>query len=282
MKNQTKTYDIKKVKLSALKQYESAGIFDENDLDWLIACSLKKNKTEYQMLKTIDKKQYQKIQRALKKRLIHMPISKIFHNVNFYGRDFFVNNNVLSPRNETEILTEQAIKLLQNKPNLTVLDLCCGSGAIGITVKKEMPLSQVTCLDISPKALYVTRKNAKKLDAMVKIIKSDMFNALKQKQKYDIIISNPPYIKSDELNNLDLEVKNFDPIISLDGKKSGLEFYEQIAEQANKYLIPGGFLILEVGYNQAKIVKKMLETKFSDVKIIKDYNNIERVVIATF
>lgn len=281
MKEAEKTYDFKKVKQSALKKYESAGIFDVSDLEWLLACCQEKNRTEIAFLKEITKSDLNKIQRALKKRLSGMPVSKIFRSANFYGRDFFVNNNVLSPRSETEILVEEAIKKLKNIPSAHVLDLCSGSGIIGITVKKEMPDCTVACLDVSPRALYVANKNAKKHGVKIKFLKSDMFGALKKNASYDMIISNPPYIKTDDLEKLDGEVKNYDPKISLDGGVSGLDFYEIISARAKQYLKPGGQVLVEVGFNQAEQVKKLLSKNFCNIEVVKDYSSIDRVVLAT-
>lgn len=275
-----KNYDFKKVKNSAYKKYQSAGIYDLSDLDWLLACSLNKNRTELKLVQYISLKEYNRIKRAIKKRLQYIPVSKIFHSANFYGLDFFVNKNVLSPRNETEILVEEALKMLSNIRNPRVLDLCSGSGIIGITVKKKNPEAVVTCLDISKKALYVAKKNAKKNNVDIKFVKSNMFELLKKNLAYDMIISNPPYIKTSDLEKLADEVKYNDPIISLNGGKNGLDFYKNIANNAYKYLKPEGYVLVEIGFNQAKQVSKLFQNDYENIKVLNDYSGKQRVIIA--
>lgn len=275
-----KKYDFKKVKKSALKKYESAGIYDSSDLDWLLACSLDKNRTELQLVTEISNKEHGRIQRVLKKRLKYIPVSKIFHSANFYGLDFFVNKNVLSPRNETEVLVEQALNLLKNKQDSQILDLCSGSGIIGITIKNKFPTANVTCLDISQKALYVAKKNAKKHNVSVKFVKSNMFEILKKEQSYDMIISNPPYIKTNDLTKLDDEVKKNDPMLALDGGVDGLEFYKILSHNAQNYLKKDGIILVEIGFNQANQVKKLFQNNFENVRVLKDYGGNDRVVIA--
>ena len=276
-----KKYDLKKVKESAYIKYQDAGIFDSSDLEWLLACSLNKNRTQLHLLEKINYAQNKKIQRAIKKRLKFIPISKIFHSANFYGLNFFVNKNVLSPRNETEIMVEQALQILKNIKNPRVLDLCSGSGIIGITIKKKIQDAVVTCLDISKKALYVAKKNAKIHGADIKFVKSNMFEILKKEQSYDMIISNPPYIKTSDLASLDDEVKKNDPLIALNGGIDGLEFYKTISHNAQNYLKNDGVILVEIGFNQASQVKKLFQNNFENIQVLKDYGGNDRVIIAS-
>ena len=179
------------------------------------------------------------------------------------------------PRPETELLVYNA------KPYLTkeskVLDLCTGTGAIAIAIKKETGAS-VFALDVSDSALSLAKENANSLQAEINFIKSDMFESLTEKD-FDVIISNPPYIKSEDIKSLQSEVKNFEPILALDGGQDGLDFYKNIAKNAKKHLKKGGILLLEVGFDQAEMVKNLL-TDFEKVEIIKDYENIERIIKA--
>ena len=223
-----------------------------------------------------------KLNRVIKKRLKGCPIQKIFKRAYFYGNVFYVNNNVLCPRPETEILTEECINYINNvdaetsSNNIQVLDLCTGSGCIAITIKKNTK-TNVFASDISQKALKVASKNAKKIGANVVFIKSDMFKKIKQ--KYDVIISNPPYIPSQDTKNLDVEVKKYDPKLALDGGFDGLDFYRIIAEEGKKYLNKNGKIFLEVGINEAENVNELFSKNGFDCYIKKDYNNIDRIVV---
>ncbi len=193
----------------------------------------------------------------------------------FYGRTFAVNENVLIPRQETELVCEQALKCVTKKDK--VLDLCCGSGVLGITIALETG-AKVTLADISVHARTVARHNAKNLKAKTKVIYSDMFEEIKG--KFDVIVCNPPYIESDVIATLDDSVKNHEPHLALDGGADGLDFYRILAEQAADHLTDNGKLVLEIGYNQGEAVCKLLQDKF-DATCLKDYSDNDRIVIAT-
>lgn len=192
----------------------------------------------------------------------------------FYGRTFAVNENVLIPRQETELVCEQALKCVTKKDK--VLDLCCGSGVLGITIALETG-AKVTLADISIHARTVARQNAKNLKAKTKVIYSDMFEEIKG--KFDVIVCNPPYIESDVIATLDDSVKNHEPHLALDGGADGLDFYRILAEQAADHLTKNGKLVLEIGYNQGEAVCKLLQDKF-DATYLKDYSDNDRIVIA--
>lgn len=215
-----------------------------------------------------------KLNYAVKKRLEGMPIQKIFRRAYFYDLVLYINNNVLCPRPETELLVEEVLKTSNEKSK--ILDLCTGSGAIALAIKRHTN-AQVFASDISKKALYVAKKNARNLNLQLKFFHSNMFDGIKQ--KFDIIVSNPPYIKTEDCKMLDVEVKNYDPIISLDGGANGLKFYEIIAKDTPKHLTKTGKIVLEVGMGQAQDVKKLLEKNGFVCYIKRDYNNIERVVV---
>ena len=247
---------------------------DKAEVNILFCEALNCSITELFKKDELELKDKRKIDTAVKKRILGKPIQKIFKKAYFCDYEFFVDNNVLCPRPETELLVEECLKLA--KKDDCVLDLCTGSGAIAITVQKKLGL-KVVATDISSKALKVAKKNAKNISANIEFIKSDMF--VKVKSKFDIIVSNPPYIPTKDIQNLDREVRDFDPSISLDGGSDGLDFYRLIAAYAKKYLNKNGKILLEVGKGQSKKVKKMLEKNGFVCYIKKDYNNIERIVV---
>jgi release factor glutamine methyltransferase len=195
--------------------------------------------------------------------------------VDFYGYTLKVDERVLIPRPETEILVENALKNINKESR--VLDLCTGSGAIAIAVAKESG-AKVVAVDISQDAIALASENAKLNGVDVEFIQSNMFENISE-QKFDVIISNPPYIKTQDILSLQREVKDFEPNIALDGGQDGYDFYRIICEQAKNHLSLGGVLLLECGLGQAQCVKNMLND-FTSVEIIKDYENIDRIVKA--
>ena len=260
-----------------LNKLTDAGINEKSDAEFLVALCLNIKRTEVYSNKEIDAKNAKRVLKMAKMRAKGVPLTIIFKNAAFYGRDFAVSKHCLSPRPETEELVEWVLK--EDIKNKTVLDLCTGSGAIGITIKLEGNPAKVVLSDISIKALKIACKNAQNFNADVKIIKSNLFNAIKE--KFDIIISNPPYISESDYTKLDAEVKNFEPKLALCGGKTGLEFYEKIIEVVPNYLNKNGKIYLELGINQAKDVKKLLEENFYNIEIKKDYAGIERMICAT-
>lgn len=247
---------------------------DKTEVNILFCEALDISRAELLTKTEISNCEKKKVDHAVKKRLAGEPIQKIFKRAYFYGYTFFVNKNVLCPRPETELLVEECLKFAKHGDK--ILDLCTGSGCIAISIKKNID-AEVFASDVSEKALYVAKKNAKNLGAEIKFVKSDMFENLRQ--KFDIIVSNPPYIPTKEIEDLDVEVKNFDPKISLDGGEDGLEFYKQIANGAKHLLNKNGKILLEIGIKQAKNVQKMLKNAGFSVYVKKDYNNIERIIV---
>ncbi len=218
------------------------------------------------------------------------PLQYITNHQEFMGLDFYVNENVLIPQPDTEVLVEYAIKLaidftkkidntnkcLNEKEdfqsNIKILDLCTGSGAIAVSIKKYFPSVTVFASDISKNALEIAKENAKKNNVEINFIKSNMFENINE--KFDIIVSNPPYIRSLEIPKLSKQVQN-EPKIALDGGLDGLDFYRIISKEITKFLNKNGILLLEIGYDQASKVKEL----FNNSKIIKDYANNDRVVV---
>lgn len=252
--------------------------FEQSDVDWIIATVLNKSRAEAKLVRSVSQKEYREIMRACEKRAKGEPISSIFGFVEFYGLRLDVNKKVLSPRMETELLVDEALKKIREYELESVLDMCTGSGAIAIAVAKYYPC-KVTAVDVSKGALGVAQINAQNNNVKVEFIQSDLFKGLKKNKKYDIIISNPPYIKSGDIEKLDVEVKKFDPRLALDGGVDGLNFYREIIASSGKHLTKNGWLFFEVGQGQAQKVKEMMtEQQFYDVNIIKDYSKIERIV----
>ena len=233
------------------------------------------------LFKAFDKSLLKRIKKFLTLRLNYMPLNKIAKKAYFYLDEFYINNFVLAPRKETEILVEQVLKFINtsNKNTFKILDLCCGSGAIGLTVAKYSSKPSFTTLsDISSKAIKVAEKNKTNLEiANAQILQSNMFRDLKSLGEFDIIISNPPYIKSGDIANLDVAVKKFDPRRALDGGVDGLKFYREIAKEAKNFLTSDGYLFLEIGFNQASQVQELLSKDFY-TNIIKDLSGNDRIV----
>lgn len=223
----------------------------------------------------------EKIREMLKKRAVDkLPVQYILGYEEFYGRRFEVNKAVLIPRPETERLVEECIKRLTETNGKYVLDIGAGSGAIGVSIAKELPNTKVLACDLSEDALEVAKLNAEKLEATnIKFVKSDVFSEIKYKE-FDLIVSNPPYIPQEEYENLQVEVKLHEPQMALTDAKDGYYFYKKISREAPNYLKSGGILAFEVGYNQSEEIKLFMEKQgFKNVVVIKDYEGIDRMVI---
>ena len=210
-----------------------------------------------------------------------IPLQHITHTQEFMKMDFFVDENVLIPRPDTEILVEEVIKIAKKIETPKILDLCTGSGVIGISIAKNVPDSQIYAIDISEKALDVAKINTKRMkdERQIKLIKSDIFEKLK-KEKYDIIVSNPPYIKKDDITYLSEEVKN-EPKMALDGGVDGLDFYRKITKQGIEYLKLGSYLCFEIGYDQKEEVTDIIknEGRYIDTYSKKDLYGNDRIII---
>ena len=209
------------------------------------------------------------------------PIQYITNNQEFMKLNFYVDENVLIPQPDTETLVEKVINICKDKKKkVNILDLCTGSGSIGISLAKNIKDSRITMSDISEEALEIANKNAilNNVEDKCLFIKSDMFESLTD--KFDIIVSNPPYIKTDVIDTLDKEVQN-EPLIALDGGEDGLNFYKIIAREACKYLKEDGVLALEIGYDQKDDVIKLLEKeeKYKDIYSKKDISGNDRIII---
>lgn len=265
------------LKKETLQRFQEAGIDETADFDWICCEVTNKKRSELVFIKEFSTDELNKINEAVEKRLKHIPLAYIFGKTEFYGLEFIVSRDVLIPRLDTEILVERLIDEINSRNEIVdVLDIGTGSGAIAVTIAKETS-ARVTAVDVSENALKVAKQNAKINNVKVNFIHSNLFENVKG--KFDIIVSNPPYIESAEINKLMPEVKDFEPVLALDGGKTGLEFYEKIIEQAGIYLNSHGKLFFEIGYNQGEAVTNLMKDKFKNIMCIKDYLGNDRVVI---
>lgn len=265
---------LNKLRNSVLKMFRTKNI-DESDLDWILVSVLNIKRSETKKDRHLSEREIKRISRLAKKRYKGFPLSQVLGVVDFYGLDFKVNKHVLSPRPETELLVEL---IKENEASKHGLDIGAGSGAISVSLAKLAGCKMVA-VDVSGRALKVAKKNAERHGVTIKFIKSDIFNRVGE--EFDFIVSNPPYIKTSDIFYLDTEVKDHEPHLALDGGKSGLDFYERIIKDSPKFLADAGRIYFEVGSGQAQEVAKLLEENFKDIIIKKDYNNIERIVMAT-
>ena len=223
------------------------------------------------------------------KRAEHIPLQHLTHQACFMGYDFYVDERVLVPRQDTEVLAEEALHQLRNIRNPRILDMCTGSGCLLLSLLMELPDAIGTGVDISAAALAVAERNRKNLELEKRavLVQSDTFsgdyfqkNSGNISLEYDMLISNPPYIPTEEIGKLMEEVRFHDPVLALDGREDGLYFYRRITEQAGKYLKPGGWLMYEIGCEQGADVSAIMQGEgFAEVAVKKDLAGLDRVVI---
>ena len=217
---------------------------------------------------------------AIEKIMQGVPLQYITNSQEFMELNFYVDENVLIPQPDTEILVEEVIKIVSKENKINILDICTGSGCIGISLANAVTNAKITMSDISKNAIEIAKKNAKENDVIerIKFIESDMFENIEG--KFDIIVSNPPYIETDVINTLSREVQN-EPIIALDGGKDGLIFYRKLINEAPKYLNDEGYLCMEIGYDQKEKVIELAKKVdvFKEIKSVKDLSGNDRVII---
>ena len=255
------------------KKFRSSSV-DETDAEWIVSIVTGIKRSELGGDSRVKSSHIDKIDELAAERIKGKPLSYVLGNADFYGYEIKVDERVLIPRPETEELVSEVLKVVKNTDK--VLDLCTGSGAIALVINKKSGAS-VTATDISEAALDVAKENFKQFDAAVETRLIDLYGDLSE--KFDIIVSNPPYIKTEEIDTLDKEVKDYEPRIALDGGEDGLDFYRRICEGAKQRLNEHGKLFLEAGYGEAEEIKKMLENDFN-VEIIKDISGIDRIIKA--
>lgn len=221
----------------------------------------------------------------IERRAKHIPLQHLTHKGYFMGYEFYVNEHVLIPRQDTETLAEKVLSAIEKKESPRILDMCTGSGCILISLLLEREDARGTGADLSSDALAAAEKNAEMLavsDRAV-FVESDLFSGRyfqeKENQVFDVIVSNPPYIPTEEIETLMDEVRFHDPYMALDGKEDGLYFYRIITKEAQKYLGPGGWLLYEIGCSQGAAVSRLMEDAgFVDIEIIQDLAGLDRVV----
>lgn len=221
---------------------------------------------------------YENYQQLLKKRALHIPLQYLTGSQEFMGLSFHVNESVLIPRQDTERLVEEVLKVSKDKD---ILELCTGSGCIIISIAKLGELKNAVAVDISEEAIKIAKENAVANDVSVTYLQSDMFTNVFG--TYDVIVSNPPYIESEVIDALMPEVKDHEPRIALDGDTDGLKFYRVLAKESGRFLNKNGRIYLEIGCNQAAAVRELLiQNGFTQINVVKDYAGLDRVVSAVY
>lgn len=264
------------------KQLHLAGV-DDADLDawYLLEFVTGINRTMYyvKMQEEIASEQEISYRTYIERRASHIPLQHITGVQEFMGLEFCVNEHVLVPRQDTEVLVESVLDVL--KPEMKVLDMCTGSGCILISLMKHSQILRGVGVDVSEEALAVAEKNCEKFGVKADLLKSDLFETVSG--RYDVIVSNPPYIRTAVIEELKEEVKFHDPFIALDGKEDGLYFYRKIAEKSPEYLNEGGKLYFEIGHDQGEEVKNLMEQAgFEGVTVKKDLAGLDRVVFGKY
>ncbi len=269
----------------ALEQFNNALKIDANgnaDRDWIMAEVLNIPRSEVANLKFVWSNDFEKMLALAKERSTGKPLQQVFGYTDFYGMKINVNSDVLCPRPETEYLVEEVSRLIKQDNLQAVLDLCTGSGAIALVVKRDNPNVAVTASDISEKALMVAKQNAEQNNLHVDFVASNLFDNING--EFDLIVSNPPYIKTDVIGMLDPEVRFFEPTIALDGGMDGLDFYRKIVENAKNHLKIGGILAFEIGFDQKESVTEILTNcktaVFEDIRCLQDLEKNDRMIFA--
>jgi release factor glutamine methyltransferase len=231
----------------------------------------------------VSSEEYDKYLECIDRRKKREPVAYIIGQWDFMGITFEVNSDVLIPEQDTEILAEEAMTVVED--GMRVMDLCTGSGCIALSILNYKNDVRAVCTDISEAALEVAKRNAVKLgmDEKVQFIKTDLFPE-ESIGKFDLIVSNPPYIATKVIETLAPEVKDYEPRLALDGEEDGLCFYRRIIDNADKYLYSSGYLMLEIGFDQKEAVTELLRKKgfYHDIEVIKDYSGNDRVVRACY
>ena len=263
---------------TGISRLTEAGIEEANiDSAYLLEYALHVNRVSYILNKNqeVSEKDAEKFLSVIKKREERIPLQHITGEQEFMGYSFWVNEHVLIPRQDTEILVEQVARVAEGK---RVLDMCTGSGCILLSLAKLCNLQSALGVDLSKEALEVANRNRERLQCDAEFIQSDLFEQVTG--SFDVIVSNPPYIETEVITGLMEEVREHEPYMALDGGQDGLIFYRRIVSEAGKYLSENGYLCFEIGYNQGLEVKKLMEEAgFVECQVIKDLAGLNRVVM---
>ena len=265
------------------EQLQKAGITDaELDARLLLEfiCHTDRNALYAHGDQEIEDEKMQDFLQLIEKRAVHIPLQHLTGEQNFMGLDFLVNEHVLIPRQDTEILVEEIMRDLHD--GIRILDMCTGSGCILLSLLHYSNDCSGVGVDVSEDALVVARQNADRLaEKQAVFIQSDLFEKLEG--SFDLIVSNPPYIRSQEIAGLMPEVREHEPHLALDGKDDGLHFYREIIKGAMPHLKRGGQLFFEIGYDQGEAVQALLAANgYTEIAVVKDYAGLDRVVYGTF
>ncbi|MDY5212343.1 peptide chain release factor N(5)-glutamine methyltransferase [Intestinibacter sp.] len=279
---------IKEILIKYCKELENISDTPRLDVEMLLKKALGDVDSMYIRMyldKQLTQEQEKYFLEMIKERLNERPIAYIIGNREFMGLDFFVKEGVLIPRPDTETLVEEIINICNNRTGLNILDIGTGSGAITISLAKYLDKSHVVSADISDIALEIASKNAisNNVDERIDFIKSDVFSNVPQEEKFDLIVSNPPYIRKADIDGLDRQVKDFEPYNALEGGEDGLDFYRKITKESKDFLKNKGILAYEVGHDQAYDVSEIMrENGFEGIYTKCDLQGFERVVIGFY
>ena len=251
------------------------GITEKAESEWIVSIALGIKRDEVYSDDLVSAEKVEKVNEIVAQRITGRPLWYCIGDADFYGFTIKVDERVLIPRPETEILVDTALKYIDS--GKTVLDLCTGSGAVAIAVQKKTG-ARVSATDVSDKAIELAKENAALNGAEIEFVTGDLFAPVENK-KFDVILTNPPYIKSADIETLQTEVKDFEPKLALDGGEDGLDFYKRIFAEAQNYLNASGVIIAECGAGQAEEIKRIAAGKFS-ISVVKDYENIDRIIVA--
>ncbi len=261
------------------KTLENAQIADAQVDAWQLleyVCGCDRSYYYLHMDEALSADQEEAYRNCIQRRAARIPLQHITGKAYFMGLEFLVNEYVLIPRFDTEVLVEEVLNHIKGGEH--ILDMCTGSGCILLSLLHERPDCTGVGADISEKALEVAKRNADKLNIPVNLIQTDLFEHIVQ--KYDIIVSNPPYIQTEVIATLEDEVKKHEPMLALDGMADGLYFYRKIIAQAMDFLKEKGILCFEIGYDQGEAVSALMrEHGFEQVVVIKDLSGLDRVVL---
>lgn len=262
------------------------GKIQEYQLDaWLLLEHVfQVSKTWYFVHETeiVDVEKAEQYEALIQRRKNHVPLQQITEEGYFYGMKFYVNQHVLIPRQDTEILVEEVLKLCgslwkQEENHLQILDLCTGSGCILLSLLANLKQAEGTGVDLSLEALEVAKRNARELEIPAKWLHSDLFEQVDR--SYDVIVSNPPYIRTSVIEDLMEEVRLHEPRMALDGKEDGLYFYRKIIREVEGYLKPGGILAFEIGYDQGEAVSGLMKNQgYEQIQVVQDLAGLDRCV----
>ncbi len=264
---------------------ESKGLRDVRlDVEYLLAYVLKVNRLNLymQMDRPMTKRELSAFKALVKRRLKREPIQYIINRAYIWKYEFFVEKGVFIPRRETETLIEAAVNELKRRKEAFVLDVGCGSGCVILSLAKDVEGVKGIGVDIDPVAVAVSHKNRELLNLSRKVflIQGDAFSPFKRRELFDAVVSNPPYVRSDEIESLSDEIRDYEPRVALDGGKDGLDFMRKLVKESYGYLKPSGFIAVEVGAGQAPSVRFLMERAgFARIRTEKDLSGIERVVM---